>query len=202
MTDRATYLRRDHLDRCSNFAILLVGRSKVRHESLVAACEGRIEIRPIVGGDMTQQPFYRRQVPGGQSGPGLPNAALVHAQGLYVGNNPDLDSSELREILEMFAPVEQTRTPGAPLTGPGPTISSCYPPTTAENVEILIPRVAEVFYWRVVRDRRGRRPLAGWHGRRSAPPGRIGSSGTSDHEGATRRNRRRCASATPKAAAT
>jgi CDP-4-dehydro-6-deoxyglucose reductase, E1 len=114
LTDRYVPLRSDHLDRFSNFAVPIVCRSKVLHESLVAACEGRIEIRPIVGGDMTQQPFYRRHVPGGQGGPGLPNAALVHAQGLYIGNNPDLESSELREILEVFAPVEQTRTPGAP----------------------------------------------------------------------------------------
>ncbi len=108
LSDRYVPLRTEHLDRFSNFAIPIVCRSKALHETLVAACEGRIELRPIVGGDMTQQPFYRRYA-GTTANAGLPNAAFAHAQGLYIGNSPELEPAELDEILDVFAPAAGAR---------------------------------------------------------------------------------------------
>ncbi|HSP98929.1 MAG TPA: DegT/DnrJ/EryC1/StrS family aminotransferase [Candidatus Dormibacteraeota bacterium] len=100
-TDRYLPLRHDHLDVFSNFAVPIICRSEALLQTLVARCEEHIEIRPIVGGDMTQQPFFRRR----RSPPevyDLPNAALAHAQGLYVGNRPDLEPDEIDAMLDVF----------------------------------------------------------------------------------------------------
>lgn len=110
--DRYLPLRSDHLDVFSNFAIPIICRSAELLQTLVAQCEGRIEIRPIVGGDMTQQPFLRR-LRGDLGGAAeLPNAALAHAQGLYVGNRPDLEPAEMDAILNLFVgPLPATDRP-------------------------------------------------------------------------------------------
>jgi len=102
-SDRYLPLRTDHLDVFSNFAIPVICRSPDLLKRLVAECEGRIEIRPIVGGDMTQQPFLRRLHGPTDEVFALPNAGLAHAQGLYVGNRPDLEPAEIDEILRVFA---------------------------------------------------------------------------------------------------
>ena len=61
----------------------MICRSATIRDDLVAACDGKIEIRPVVGGDMTLQPFYGKYLP--QHLDELPNsnASLVHRQGLY-----------------------------------------------------------------------------------------------------------------------
>lgn len=109
-TDRYLPLRSDHLDVLSSFAIPIICRSGGVHRSLVADCEGRIEIRPIVGGDMTQQPFFRRYMGTNVSSPLLPNAAFAHMQGLYIGNSPELSAAEKEEILQVFAAEPRQRS--------------------------------------------------------------------------------------------
>ncbi|TSC72483.1 MAG: hypothetical protein G01um101438_567 [Parcubacteria group bacterium Gr01-1014_38] len=106
LTDRYYPLRHDHLETFSNFALPVICQSESLHRSLVTACEGRIETRPIVGGDMTQQPFFRKYM--GQLAGSLSrsNAALIHAQGLYVGNNPELTEEEMKEIVDVFTAPE------------------------------------------------------------------------------------------------
>lgn len=99
--DRYLPLRSDHLDVFSNFAVPVLCRSPELLRALVAACDGRVEIRPIVGGDMTQQPFLSRRGVLAEHYE-LPNAGLAHAQGLYVGNRPDLEPAEIDEILRVF----------------------------------------------------------------------------------------------------
>ena len=110
--ERFLPIRSDHMDVLSSFAIPIVCRSPALHRNLVAQCEGRIEIRPIVGGDMTQQPFFRRYMGTNVSGPLLPNAAFVHSQGLYVGNSPELTAAEKDEILQVFASESRQRHSG------------------------------------------------------------------------------------------
>lgn len=95
-------LRSDHLAVFSNFAVPVVCRSAALRDALVSRCEGHIEIRPIVGGDMTQQPFFRRYADGVVERFPVPNARLVHSHGLYVGNNPELSGEEMAEIIRTF----------------------------------------------------------------------------------------------------
>lgn len=100
-TDRFYPVRYDHLDVVSNFAFPVICKSKKVRDELVELCDGKIELRPIVGGDMTKQPFFSKYekkflLQGS-------NAGLIHEQGLYFGNNPELTDVEIKEILNIFA---------------------------------------------------------------------------------------------------
>jgi len=59
-TDRYYPIRYSHLDVVSNFAVPVICKTKRIRDELVATCDGIVEIRPIVGGDMTKQPFFRK----------------------------------------------------------------------------------------------------------------------------------------------
>jgi CDP-6-deoxy-D-xylo-4-hexulose-3-dehydrase len=94
-------IRFDHIDTVSNFAVPVICRARAIRDRLVAACDGKVEIRPIVGGDMTSQPFFHKYF----STANLPhpvNAKLVHEQGLYFGNNPELTKKEMDSIIRIF----------------------------------------------------------------------------------------------------
>lgn len=47
-----------HLDTVSNLAVPLICHFKEICDRLVATCDEKVEIWPIVGGDMTEQPFF------------------------------------------------------------------------------------------------------------------------------------------------
>lgn len=90
--DKFYPLRYDHIDFVSNFAIPVVCKNQEIRDKLVRECEGKIEIRPIVGGDLTRQPFFGKYVSKKYKNP---NAKLAHEQGLYLGNNPELTAEEI-----------------------------------------------------------------------------------------------------------
>lgn len=100
-TDRYYPIRYNHLDTVSNFAVPLVCRSQQIRDELVRRCDGVVEIRPIVGGDMTNQPFFQKYL-GSQATWTKSNARLIHGQGLYFGNNPELTKSELTMLARLF----------------------------------------------------------------------------------------------------
>lgn len=100
--DRYYPMRFDHLDVVSNFAVPLVCRTKEIRDELVKRCDGKVEIRPIVGGDMTSQPFFQKYVKGTERWD-KSNARLIHEQGLYFGNNPELTTSDLATLVRIFA---------------------------------------------------------------------------------------------------
>lgn len=99
-TEKYYPIRYDHIDYLSNFAIPVVCKNQKIRDELVAACEGKIEIRPIVGGDMTRQPFFSKYMK--KIAFENPNARLVHEQGLYFGNNPELTEKEIKQILKIM----------------------------------------------------------------------------------------------------
>jgi hypothetical protein len=94
-------IKHDHLDVASNFAVPVICKSQEIRDRLVAECDGIVELRPIVGGDMTKQPFFTKY----ESSTVLENsnAGLIHEQGLYFGNNPELTKEEISKILDIFA---------------------------------------------------------------------------------------------------
>ncbi len=94
-------LRYNHIDRVSNFAVPLVCRSQKIRDALAARCDGKVEIRPVVGGDMTSQPFFKKYM-GKHIDTACPNARLIHEQGLYFGNNPELTKKEMDTIVHVF----------------------------------------------------------------------------------------------------
>ncbi|MDE2025587.1 MAG: DegT/DnrJ/EryC1/StrS family aminotransferase, partial [Patescibacteria group bacterium] len=99
-SDRFYQVEYNHIDFLSNFAVPVVCKSQKIRDELVEKCNGKVEIRPIVGGDMTQQPFYSKYTKDLKIE--NPNAKLAHEQGLYFGNNPELTEKEMNEILQIF----------------------------------------------------------------------------------------------------
>ena len=99
-TEKYYPVKYSHIDFLSNFAIPIVCKSKKIRDELVKKCEGKVEIRPIVGGDMAQQPFFIKYTNGITYE--NKNARLVHDQGLYFGNNPELTNKEKKELVRIF----------------------------------------------------------------------------------------------------
>lgn len=102
-TDRFYPIRYDHLDLISNFAFPVICKNKRIRDELVEKCNGKVELRPIVGGDMTKQPFFKKY----EKRFILENshAGLIHELGLYFGNNPELTQKEKKEIITLFTTV-------------------------------------------------------------------------------------------------
>lgn len=93
-------IRFDHIQFVSNFAVPIICKSKKIRDSLVEKCNGKVEIRPIVGGDIPQQPFFSKYMK--KIVAKNPNAKLIHEQGLYFGNNPDMTEQEMDVIIKIF----------------------------------------------------------------------------------------------------
>jgi CDP-6-deoxy-D-xylo-4-hexulose-3-dehydrase len=58
-----------------------------------------VEIRPVIAGNILQQPFYRKYV---RNTPERPNAHLVHTNGFYFGNNPEMTEDELTTLCDLL----------------------------------------------------------------------------------------------------
>ena len=102
-TDKYYPIKYDHIDFLSNFAVPLICRSEKIRNKIIKKCKGRIEIRPVVGGDMVEQPFFRKYSPESVKLLNGSNASLIHRQGLYFGNNPELTSQEIKQIIDIFS---------------------------------------------------------------------------------------------------
>jgi CDP-6-deoxy-D-xylo-4-hexulose-3-dehydrase len=96
-------VRTDHLDLVSNFAVPIICKSQKTRDQLVKLCENQVEIRPIVGGNMVMQPFFRKYVK--RKSLQCPNSELIHQNGLYFGNNPDLTQKEIKKIIDIFTSI-------------------------------------------------------------------------------------------------
>lgn len=101
-SDRYYSVKYNHLDVVSNFAVPIICKSKEIRDQVVESCNDRVEIRPIVGGDMTKQPFFQKNVTHFRDVWKHSNARVIHEQGLYFGNNPELTSKEIATLLKIF----------------------------------------------------------------------------------------------------
>jgi len=90
----------NHMSLVSNFAVPLILKSKKARQVLIKKCAKKVEVRPVVGGDMTKQPFFGKYFQSLKYS--CPNASLIHNQGFYFGNNPDLAKAELDELISIF----------------------------------------------------------------------------------------------------
>lgn len=91
----------DHLDFISNFAVPIICKSQDTKNKLVELCNDKVEIRPIVGGSINKQPFYKKYIKKFQKAT-LPNANLITRYGFYFGNNPELTQKELAYLIDLF----------------------------------------------------------------------------------------------------
>jgi CDP-4-dehydro-6-deoxyglucose reductase, E1 len=87
----------------SNFAIPIICKSRKIRDELVELCKDKVEIRPIVGGDMMSQPFFKKYISFDSARKFKnSNARLIHERGLYFGNNPELSKQEIRVLINIF----------------------------------------------------------------------------------------------------
>jgi len=103
LTDRYYPVKFDHIDFLSNFAVPVVCRDVELRNKLVKVCNGKVEIRPIVGGNIVQQPFFKKYVDNQVK---TPNSELIHKNGLYFGNNPDMTDDDINSILKIFVKIK------------------------------------------------------------------------------------------------
>lgn len=91
--DRYYPLTADHIERLSNFAMPLVTKSpKILEDTVKRFEEAGVEIRPIIAGDITTHPFWTKELPKAD----CPNSRIIHSQGFYFANNPDLTDAEIQ----------------------------------------------------------------------------------------------------------
>ncbi|MEK7616917.1 MAG: DegT/DnrJ/EryC1/StrS aminotransferase family protein [Patescibacteria group bacterium] len=102
-TDKYYPMRFNHIEFLSNFAVPVVCKSKRILKDLLKRSADIIEVRPIEGGDMTEQPFFQKYLTNVNKNLVNPNARVIHNQGLFFGNNPDLTKKELKTIINIFS---------------------------------------------------------------------------------------------------
>jgi CDP-6-deoxy-D-xylo-4-hexulose-3-dehydrase len=89
-------IRHDHISRLSPFALPVLCRDERLKEHYLNQFSGAgIEVRPIIAGNIQNQPFYRRYVAERFD---LPGTAFVDRCGFYCGNYPDLTESDIDVI--------------------------------------------------------------------------------------------------------
>jgi CDP-4-dehydro-6-deoxyglucose reductase, E1 len=95
-------IQNSNLSIVSNFAFPIILTSKTKFlDAIDLFKHSGIEIRPVVGGNMTRQPFYDKYC--GKNTIKMDNVDIVHDQGFYIPNNPDLtqeDISNMQNVIE------------------------------------------------------------------------------------------------------
>lgn len=82
-----------HMDLVSNFAMPVICKTKEFWKYyLDKFTKAEVEVRPIIAGDITQQPFFKKYFQGSYT---CSNARLIHEQGFYFPNNPELYATEI-----------------------------------------------------------------------------------------------------------
>lgn len=88
-----------HMSFVSNFAYPLIFKSKEELEKYKCKfLEAKVEIRPIVGGSMTEQPFFRDLI----KTTDCLNAKKIHELGFYIPNNPELTNEEIETLCKLL----------------------------------------------------------------------------------------------------
>lgn len=89
-------LNRNHIEKFSPFAFVVVCNTpKLKEKYLARFINAGIEVRPVIAGNMQRQPFYRKYV---KQLVDLPGAEVLHNNGFYCGNYPELTEDDLAVI--------------------------------------------------------------------------------------------------------
>lgn len=101
-TDRFYPIKYNHIDFLSNYAFPIVCKNKKIKEELIKKCEGKVEIRPIFGGNILAQPFFKKYMPQHVNDLKNSDAQKIHELAFFFGNNPELTKQDLLDIMEIF----------------------------------------------------------------------------------------------------
>jgi CDP-6-deoxy-D-xylo-4-hexulose-3-dehydrase len=85
-----------HMNIISNFSMPIICKTpelaqKYRAKFMAA----EVEIRPVIAGNITKQPFFTKYVADQRP---RPNSDLVHENGFYFGNNPEMTEEEVSTL--------------------------------------------------------------------------------------------------------
>lgn len=95
-------LNHDHQTRLSPFAFPLVCRTPaLRNCYIERFTQAGVEVRPMIAGNITRQPFWRKYY--GEGWNGLRGADFVHERGFYFGIYPDLTREDLALLKECLS---------------------------------------------------------------------------------------------------
>ena len=93
MNEDLIKLIHSHITRLSNFAFPVVCNSPELRERYFSQFSGAgVEIRPMIAGNIQNQPFYKKYVKDHYD---LPGTDKIHHCGFYCGNYPELTNSDL-----------------------------------------------------------------------------------------------------------
>jgi CDP-6-deoxy-D-xylo-4-hexulose-3-dehydrase len=86
-------LDHSHLSLVSSFAFPILCKTPVLRNKYFTkfSCSG-VEIRPMIAGNIQNQPFYKKYV---KTLYDLPGTDMIHNCGFYCGNYPELTKSDL-----------------------------------------------------------------------------------------------------------
>ncbi|MEW6054243.1 MAG: DegT/DnrJ/EryC1/StrS family aminotransferase [Nitrospirota bacterium] len=89
-------LDHSHISRLSSFCLPVLCKTPTLREKYLFQFSGAgIEIRPMIAGNMQNQPFYNKYV---QNKYDLPETDFIHNCGFYSGNYPELTETDLEVI--------------------------------------------------------------------------------------------------------
>lgn len=98
--DNILKLDLSHMSLVSNFAFPIVFDDEQTFNTYKERFEkAEIEIRPIVGGSMTEQPFFKKYVSSFDS---CDTSSKIHKTGFYIPNNPDLTDEEVSTMCDLL----------------------------------------------------------------------------------------------------
>lgn len=104
-------LNTTHMSTASAFATPVICRSPELADRYIRAfIAADVEVRPIVGGSIPDQPFYKNLVGETET---TPNARTINRQGFYFGNNPELTETEIRTLEHLLRGEAVQRTQAA-----------------------------------------------------------------------------------------
>ena len=90
------YLNHSHINVLSTFAFPVVCKTAELREKYLSQFSGAgIEIRPMIAGNMQNQPFYKKYAKNLYD---LPGSDFLHSNGFYCGNYPELTETDLQTI--------------------------------------------------------------------------------------------------------
>ena len=98
--DELLPVKHDHIEQISPFGLVILCKTpELREKYLQRFMAAGIEVRPIIAGNMQNQPFYNRYVGTKYD---LPNTDFVHTCGFYCGNYPELAVEDVQTICALL----------------------------------------------------------------------------------------------------
>lgn len=83
-----------HMDICSNFAVPVITKTADYFDKLRRKfTDAGVEIRPVIAGDMNEQPFFQKYYPKSAK---CANSHYIHQHGFYCPNRHDLSEDEIQ----------------------------------------------------------------------------------------------------------